>query len=255
LYFQSGQIAEAFQSWRAAAMSGDGRAALYLGALYDTGIGVEQDYVRALDWYRRAAEGGDATAMFNVAVMYDSGRGVPADQAAAAQWYGRAAAKRYGRAEYNLALLYEAGSGVARDQDRAVELYRSAARDGISAARLHLAQLGVRSAEEDPAQKELGRDDIGMRDFERAERILLSHGAAEAAKAAAAFRRAADQGNALAQYDLGYCYEHGIGAPADPSQAIAWYLRAAANADDPDIRRIAEAGARALRAQVSEAGR
>ncbi len=242
-YFQSGKIAEAFQAWREAAMSGDARAALYLGALYDTGIGVARDYGQAMDWYKRAAEGGDATAMFNVGVMYDSGRGVPADHAAAADWYARAAAKRFGRAEYNLALIYEAGSGVTRDRERAL------------AARAHLAQLGVRHAGALENRTAVARNDGGMRDFEQAERILLSQGAAEAGKAAAAFRRAADQGNALAQYDLGYCYEHGIGEPADPSQAIAWYLRAAADADDPAIRRIAEAGARALRARVSEARR
>ena len=39
-YFQHGQFAEAFQEWRTAAEAGNARAALSIGALYDTGVGL-----------------------------------------------------------------------------------------------------------------------------------------------------------------------------------------------------------------------
>jgi TonB family protein len=38
----------------------------------------------------------------------------------------------------------------------------------------------------------------------------------------------AEQGDAEAQMDLGYLYEHGIGYPQDGAQAEAWYEKAAA---------------------------
>jgi TPR repeat protein len=72
--FQDGAFAEAMHGWMQAASQGDARAARYVGILYDTGEGVQQDQGQALVWYKRAAELGDVPAMFNVAVCYDSGR-------------------------------------------------------------------------------------------------------------------------------------------------------------------------------------
>ncbi|HAU29831.1 MAG TPA: hypothetical protein DCW68_06975 [Rhodospirillaceae bacterium] len=43
-----------------------------------------------------------------------------------------------------------------------------------------------------------------------------------------AFRPDAEAGNAQAQYALGRLYELGLGAPADPQMALAWYRKAAA---------------------------
>ncbi len=249
-YFQHGQFAEAFQTWRAAADAGDAQAGLYLGALFDTGLGVQQDSAKALDWYKRAAAAGSATAMFNVGVMYDSGRTGRPDPAAAADWYGKAAARGQGRAEYDLALLYEAGLGVPRDDARAVELFRAAASHGIAAARDHLARLGRPYA---GIVKRL--EDPGMRDFQLAQRILLARGATEAAQAIVLFRRAAQEGNSLAEYDLGYCYEHGIGVPVDPTQAAGLYRHAAAHASDVRIRALADTAAQNMDAQVSQTQR
>ena len=49
----------------------------------------------------------------------------------------------------------------------------------------------------------------------------------DAAQAAAWYRKAADQGYAAAQCNLGYCYENGAGVPKDTAQAAAWYRKAA----------------------------
>ena len=245
--FQNGRFAEAFQQWTEAATAGDPRGALFAGVLYDTGLGVQQSYAQALKWYRRAADGGSASGMFNVGIMHDAGRGVPANPAQAASWYERAAAKGFGRAEYNLGLLYEEGIGVTRNRARAVQLFTSAAGHGITAAKAHLQQLG-----QHPAPAASGKPgDLAMDDFQRAQRLLLRRGPAEAARAAGFFRRAAERGNALAEYDFGYCYEHGLGVPRDPAQAHAWYRRAASHAKDDAVRSIALAGARSLEAQFS----
>ena len=47
------------------------------------------------------------------------------------------------------------------------------------------------------------------------------------AVAARWFREAADQGNARAQYGLGYMYYHGQGVPQDYPEAARWYKKAA----------------------------
>ncbi len=42
------------------------------------------------------------------------------------------------------------------------------------------------------------------------------------------FRKAAEHGNAAAQYSLGVLYTDGLGVAADPHRAVAWYQRSAA---------------------------
>lgn len=256
--FQNGRFAEAFQQWTEAAAAGDSRGALFVGVLYDTGLGVGQSYPQALDWYRRAADAGNATGMFNAGVMYDAGRGVPPDPARAASWYERAAAKGFGRAEYNLGLLYQAGAGVRASRTRAIQLFKRAADHGITAAQAHLQELGVQQ----PSAQQQGRrnaaasaraGDPAMADFQQAQQLLLARGPADAARAADLFRRAAERGNALAEYDYGYCYEHGLGVPRDLAQAYAWYQRAASHAADGAVRSIALAAVRNVEGQSSRA--
>ena len=53
------------------------------------------------------------------------------------------------------------------------------------------------------------------------------------AEAAKWYRKAAEQGNAKAQRNLGVCYEYGRGVGEDPKEAVNWYRKAAeqGNAD------------------------
>jgi uncharacterized protein len=41
------------------------------------------------------------------------------------------------------------------------------------------------------------------------------------------YRKAADQGNANAQFNLGKMYDDGDGVPQDHAEALKWYLKAA----------------------------
>ena len=45
------------------------------------------------------------------------------------------------------------------------------------------------------------------------------------------YRKAAEQGDATAQYNLGVCYEKGRGVPQDYSEAVKWYRKAAEQGD------------------------
>ena len=51
------------------------------------------------------------------------------------------------------------------------------------------------------------------------------------------FRKAADQGDALAQFFLGFCYYYGEGVPQDYREAVRWY-RKAADQGDADAQRV-----------------
>jgi TPR repeat protein len=92
---------------------GDAHAEFMLGAMYNFGEGVLQDYARASLWYRKAADQGVAGAQYNLGVMYDTGQGVTQDHATALRLYRAAADQGMAGAQYNLALSYAQGLGVA----------------------------------------------------------------------------------------------------------------------------------------------
>jgi TPR repeat protein len=61
-----------------------------LGLMYQYGWVVEQDPVKAFQWFLKSAEQGDAPAQQLVSEAYDSGTGVAQDKAEAAKWFSKA---------------------------------------------------------------------------------------------------------------------------------------------------------------------
>jgi hypothetical protein len=86
--WHNGDRAAAITTWRALAAAGDGEAALFLGYLNRTGLGMPRDLPRAAQWYRQAAEQGRPEAQYELALMYELGLGVERDTDEAALWYG-----------------------------------------------------------------------------------------------------------------------------------------------------------------------
>jgi uncharacterized protein len=239
----AGQDGDAMRALTDAAGSGQPRAALDLGIAYDTGHGVGQDFAQALAWFEIAAQLGNADASYRVGAMYESGRGVAADYSVAASYYARAATLGNRQAQYRLAQLYKTGDGVPRNQRLASLLFRRAAGNGAEPEQLDLASKakpGGASRKVSPAA------------LARAQRALLTHAPDEAARAAAVFRRAAQAGDPLAAYDLGYCYETGTGLAPDPEAAIQWYGQAARTTKD---KRLLGLAAVALAAVARRLGR
>ena len=56
--YNRGDYATALKKWRPLAERGDASAQAALGAFYENGKGVPQDYAKAVKWYRLAAEQG-----------------------------------------------------------------------------------------------------------------------------------------------------------------------------------------------------
>lgn len=231
--FAAGHYAAAFDDWFVAAQAGDASAMAAIGTLYDTGHGVPQNFANALAWYRRAAEAGNVRSMFNVGAMYDNGRGTVRNRNEAIRWYKMAADKGNGRAAYNLGVIYRDADGVARDRSAAIHYFRIASLAGIRAANPNLVALGApRPQQPVPARPAPGgetENDLLAR-FQSAA-LARTNVDAVAAKAFAAaipaLLNGASEGNHLAEYDLGFAYELGIGQPVDLVKAYVYYLRAA----------------------------
>src|ERR1039458_965754 len=66
------------------------------------------------------------------------------------------------------------------------------------------------------------------------------------------YRKAADQGNAIAQSNLGIMYESGRGVGIDETQAIAWYRKAAEQGNEYAENKIAKLGSNDLDAKPAE---
>lgn len=62
-----------------------------LGAMYDKGIGVTQNYKQAVKWYQKAAEQGVGYAQLSLGVAYANGQGIIQDDVMAHMYFNIAA--------------------------------------------------------------------------------------------------------------------------------------------------------------------
>src|SRR5262249_46453332 len=74
---------------------GDPLAQYLLGATYQQGRGVTQDYVEAAKWFRCAADQGVTGAQYVLGMMYAVGDGVPEDLVRAHMWLNLAGAQSF----------------------------------------------------------------------------------------------------------------------------------------------------------------
>lgn len=73
------------------AEQGNARAQNSLGAMYNHGDGVAQDFAEAIKWYRLAAQQGNSTSQSNLAAMYGAGDGIEKNYLRAHMWFNLAA--------------------------------------------------------------------------------------------------------------------------------------------------------------------
>ena len=73
-----------------AAKKGNTFAQCQIGNLYFRGIGVEQNFTKALEWYESAALGGDVTSQLRLGIMYAKGMGVARNQEKSVGWIKKA---------------------------------------------------------------------------------------------------------------------------------------------------------------------
>lgn len=103
--YQSGDFRKAMEEWLPLAESGDAVSQNSVAALYDHGLGVEEDDAEAVRWYQMAADQGLPLAMRNLAGMYAGGYGIPYDKDQAIYWYDQAAQAGDEKAAQRLAAL------------------------------------------------------------------------------------------------------------------------------------------------------
>ena len=220
-----------------AAMAGDAQAQMDLGAAYFEGTVVAQNHEKAFPWLLEVAQRGDAGAERSVGVMYAQGQGVTNDFKAAREWLEKAAAQNEPQALYDLGVLYSRGDGVPRDSKTAFSFYLRSAINGDMAAKLSLVgayNTGAGVAKDEKKMQEL-LEDAAWSGSAQAQANLARRfsagavdGAPDYAKARRWVERAAAQGFAAAEAEMGRMCQEGIGGPVDKVEALKWFHLAAA---------------------------
>jgi len=77
------------QVWLPQAKDGDAQAEVYVGEIYEKGLGTTPDFAQAAFWYKKAADQGFARGLSDLAYLYEQGLGVPKDPVKALNLYRR----------------------------------------------------------------------------------------------------------------------------------------------------------------------
>lgn len=251
---RAGNVAQARQHYAQAVLCGDLPAQqayrqLAAGVAANTPSAAMQqaladwaagDCRRARAAVQTAAEAGDVWAQFCLACIYDDNRIFLRDEAQAQAWFAQAAAGGNIRAQYRLGIRY---------CDEARQLYQYHVKAKVcDSARLWLVQAAIQG--DGAAQRALGVM-FANRDYSVPDRVLANYWndaaqwanapvadppgavqrdstvAAVDSRQITAYRSAARQGDAAAQYALGVLYQTGEVVPQGFAQAFQWYERAA----------------------------
>jgi TPR repeat protein len=153
--------------------------------------------------------------------MYSKGEGVPKDDEEAARWYRKAADQGHADAQAKLGLMYYTGVGViprGKDYREAIHWFRKAADQGHADAQF---SIGVICDERD------GAKEYELTWFEWLYAKSAGASGPDYARGLDWYRKAANQGHAKAQCNLGLSFNNGRGVKRDDAKAVHWYRKAA----------------------------
>lgn len=164
-------------------------------------------------------------------------------------------------------VFYRDGDGVPRDTRAAMKYFRLASAAGLAAARINLASLGRPRAPAPtgvplrPAAPPSAPDELV--EIGRFQKAALARTAVDAGSSKVlstllpTLTDEAVRGNTLAQYNVGFIYEHGVGVSPDLVRSYAYYLRASAseaeNVKEASLKGASEVGARLTEKQHASA--
>ncbi|ACE05882.1 hypothetical protein Aasi_0472 [Candidatus Amoebophilus asiaticus 5a2] len=100
---------ERFRKYQKDAEQGYTSAQYNVAMMYKNGVGVTQDYVKAVYWLQKAADQEDIDSQYSLGTMYENGWGVAQDYAKAALWYQKAATQGHAEAKGTLEIMYRNG--------------------------------------------------------------------------------------------------------------------------------------------------
>ena len=142
-----------------AAKLGNGEAQYLLAKMYEKGIGIEQSFVMAAEYYQQARDSGfessgssfEQPAMLatdnNMAAILEAGADEELKSGNFAQAFSAyktlSDTKHHARSQYIIAKMYIAGKGVPHSAEQALLYIKMAANNGYPEAQFHLGMLYI----------------------------------------------------------------------------------------------------------------
>ncbi|MCX7007514.1 MAG: tetratricopeptide repeat protein [Kiritimatiellaeota bacterium] len=207
-------------SLRTAAERGDAEAQFRYGNELLYGGGVSGDFDEGFKWIRKSAEQGYAPAQYSLGGAYLSGFGIRRDVTESAKWFRKAAEQGHFYAQHCFGLACAAGHGVPQDF---AEAYKWACLAASSSVRECVQARDELARRMTPEQFADGKKRI-------AEFVAKKRGGQAASEFGISdselLRRAAELGDAKAQFKLGAAYlDGGHGVPQDYTEAVKWFRK------------------------------
>jgi TPR repeat protein len=295
-------MTQAFQWYQQSAELGDALGCYELAECYRYGWGTETNVTRYREWIYNAARLGATEAQYEMGLAYQMGDGVPMDMETALIWYRKAAAKNDPSALYNMGMYYlkiiehpqyrqaydylvrsaEAGNRAAQyecaiitfvgdigppDFEKGKQWLTESANNGWNPAEFNLFSFyynGIPPAaglpnfpqDKTEAVKWLRRAaENGNFLAQSTLAVMLIQGIGmeqDTAEADKWLRNAAEHGYAQAQNDLGFAILHGDIDSADPLEAATWCQLAKAHWTNPKTQHIIDANLSGALSQLTQ---
>ena len=97
-----------------------------IGKMHCYGLGIQQDYEKAFEWFLKSAKEGNKFAQYSLGNLYYYGNGTDKDLSHAFHWYMKSAEQGQPYAAYAAAQMYNKGEYVFKDENQAQEYYKQA---------------------------------------------------------------------------------------------------------------------------------
>lgn len=97
-----------------------------IGKMHCYGLGIEQNYEKAFEWFLKSAKEGNKFAQYSLANLYYYGNGVEKDLSQAFLWYRKSSSQGQPYASYAIAQMYNKGEYVGQSEVTAQRYYKDA---------------------------------------------------------------------------------------------------------------------------------
>lgn len=97
-----------------------------IGKMHCYGLGIQQDYEKAFEWFLKSAKEGNKFAQYSMGNLYYYGNGTDKDLSQAFQWYMKSAEQGQPYASYSIAQMYDKGEYVSQSEENAQRYYKAA---------------------------------------------------------------------------------------------------------------------------------
>jgi len=172
-----------------------------IGKMFCYGLGTEQDYQKAFEWFERSAKQKNKFSQFSLANLYYYGSGIEKDLSQAFLWYQRSSSQGQPYAAYSIAQMYRYGEYVTKDNDTAQRYYKQAL-------------SGFLKIESD----DMANDDLF---YKLGQMFNLGLGTdSDVTKAIEYFRRSAEMNNKNGLFEYGKALLTGEHIPQDTDSAV-----------------------------------